>query len=77
MHHIYIPIPLNMINVVTNRAMTTIWSYAKYENNQYADSKKAEGYTRLITDQNLFVIQKSGKSIQDLNSLTRALPTSA
>ncbi len=35
-----------------------------YYDNQYADTKKAEGYARLITDQNLFVINKFGKTIK-------------
>jgi hypothetical protein len=51
-----------------------------HEDNQYADTKKAEGYAKLITDQNLFVNQVSEKSIhyfqEDLKSLTMALPTS-
>jgi hypothetical protein len=52
-----------------------------HEDNQYADTRKAEGYSKLIRDKNLFVIQESDKSVQyfqeDLKSLTRALPTSA
>ena len=52
-----------------------------HEDNQYADSKKAEGYAKLISDQNIFVTNESAKSIRyfekDLKSLTSALPRSA
>jgi hypothetical protein len=90
-HHVHIPVPLDMINNVANTAMAKIRSYAKFlyhesmmhyhEDNQYAGTRKAEGCAKLITDQNLFVIQESEKSIkyfqEDLKSLTRALPISA
>jgi hypothetical protein len=35
-----------------------------HENNQNADSKKAENDAKLITGQNLFVIKESEKSIK-------------
>jgi hypothetical protein len=80
-----------MMNNVANTAMAKIRTYAEnvyqesmmhyHEDNQCADTRKGEGYAKLITDQNLFVVQESDKSIQyfqeDLKSLTRALPTSA
>jgi hypothetical protein len=51
-----------------------------HEDNQHADSRRAELHARLILDQKFFVLEESEKSInyfqQDLNSLTRALPTS-
>jgi hypothetical protein len=47
-----------------------------HEDNQYADTKKAEGYAKLITDQNLSVIQELEKTTkylqEDLKSLTKA-----
>jgi hypothetical protein len=52
-----------------------------HEDNQYADQKKAEGNARLITDQNLFVINDSEKSNKyfhkNLQSLTQAIPISS
>jgi hypothetical protein len=52
-----------------------------YEDNQYANDKKAEGYARLISDQNKFITNESAASTryfqEDLKSFTRALPTSA
>jgi hypothetical protein len=90
-HHIHIPVPLDVINDVANTAMAKIKIYAEnvyqesmmhyHEDNQYADTRKALSYAKLITDQSLFVVQESEKSIQyfqeDLKSITRALPTSA
>ncbi len=68
-HHIHILVPLDTINDVANTAMAKIRSYDKnvyhesmmdyHEDNQYADTRKAEGYAKLITDQNLYVIQES------------------
>ncbi len=67
-HHVHIPVPLDMINNVADTAMAKIRAYAQnvykeymmhyHEDNQYADTRKAEGYAKLITDQNLFVIQE-------------------
>jgi hypothetical protein len=68
-HHIHILAPLDTTNDVANTAMAKIRSYDKnvyhesmmhhHEDNQYADKRKAEGYAKLITDQNLFVISVS------------------
>jgi hypothetical protein len=41
-----------------------------YQDNQYADKKKAVGYARLITDQNLFVLNESEKYIKILSRFT-------
>jgi hypothetical protein len=90
-HHVHIPVSLDMINNVVDTAMVKIRSYAEnvyqeslmhyHEDNQYADTRKAECYAKHITDQNLFVFQESERSMQyfqnDLRSLTKALPTSA
>jgi hypothetical protein len=76
---------------VSDKAMKKIRAYANnvyqesmicyHEDNQYTDTKKAEGYTRLITDEKLFVINESKKSIkyfqEDSQSLAQALPTSS
>ena len=68
-HHIHIPIPLDKINEVSDKAISKIKAYAEnvyqesmmhyHDDNQYADSKKAEGYAKLITEQNLFVVNES------------------
>jgi hypothetical protein len=73
-HHIHIPVLLGMINKVADMAIAKIRSYAVnvyqesmmhyHEDNQYADTKKGEGYAKLIADQNLFVIQESKNSIK-------------
>jgi hypothetical protein len=52
-NHVYIPIPLNKIKQVSDKAMEKIRACANnvyqesmlhyYEDNQYADMKKAEG----------------------------------
>jgi hypothetical protein len=51
-----------------------------HKNNQYADTKRLEGYAKLITDQNIFVANEAVNSIRyfqrDLQSLTSSLPTS-
>jgi hypothetical protein len=62
-----------MIHTVANTAMKKIRKNAEnvyqesmmhyHKDNQYADTRKAEGYTKLITDQNLFVVQESQNSI--------------
>ena len=90
-HHIHIPVSLDTINKISEKAIFQIKKYAEYVfkesmmhyhgDNQNADNKKAEEHARLITDQNLFVVNESEKSINyfkdDLISLTSALPTSA
>ena len=87
----HIQISLNKIYQVAINAIEKIEAYAKngckksmmhyQEDNQYAESKKAEGYAKLITDQNLLGTEKSQKSIiyfqDDLQTLTKALPNSA
>jgi N-acetyl-beta-hexosaminidase len=89
-HHVHIPIPLNKINQVADKAIEKVKAYAKnvydesmmhyHPDNQYADTKKSEWYALLITDQNIFVTNESAKSIMyfqdDLKSLTSARPTS-
>ena len=63
-HHVHIPIHLNNIFLVADKAITI-----------------AEGYAKLISDQNIFESNKSANSIRyfekDLKSLTSALPRSS
>jgi hypothetical protein len=87
-HHAHIPIPLSRVDQVTDKAMDTIKAYANnvyqksmrhyHEDNQCSDTRKAQGYAKIITDQNLFVIKKSEKSVKHLQkyfySLGTALP---
>ena len=64
-HHVHIPINLNKIFQVADKAISKIKAYASnvyqesmmhyHKDNQYADSKRAEGYAKLISDQNIFV----------------------
>jgi hypothetical protein len=52
-----------------------------YEDDQYVDMKKDEGYARLIIEQNFCVVKESEKYIrylqEYLQSVTQALPTSS
>jgi cytolysin (calcineurin-like family phosphatase) len=57
-HHVHIPIYLDRINQVADKAIEKAKAYAKnvnkeskmhyHEDNQYADNKKSQGYARLL-----------------------------
>ncbi len=78
-HHVNIPISINNINQVADKAIEKVKAYAKnvyqesmmhfHQDNQYADTNRSEEYAKLITDQNIFVTNELANQSDIFNKI--------